>query len=62
MQNNLVLAGKIAGLLGILLCIVAGVARATGNFYLAGMSVETILQGGTTGVVIGGFLLLLAKA
>lgn len=62
MQNNLVLAGKIAGLLGILLCIVAGVARLTGQFYLANVSAETLLQGGTTGVVIGCFLLLLAKA
>jgi hypothetical protein len=62
MQNNLVLAGNIAGFLGILLCVVAGVARLTGHFYLAGMAAETLLQAGTAGVVIGCFLLLFARS
>lgn len=62
MDNAILMAGRAAGILGILLCIVAGVARLTGQFYLANVSAETLLQGGTTGVVIGCFLLLLAKA
>ena len=61
MQKNLLLAGNIAGFLGIALCIVAGLARLAGYFYVAGMASETLLQGGTAGVVIGCFLLLVGS-
>ena len=61
MQKNLLLAGNIAGFLGILLCVVAGLARLSGHFYVAGMGSGTLLQAGTAGVVIGCFLLLVGS-
>jgi hypothetical protein len=61
-NNTIFTIGRVAGLLGILLCIGALVARVAGQFYFVGVSVETLLQGGTTGVVIGSFLLLLARS
>ena len=61
MQKNLLLAGNIAGFLGIALCVVAGLARLAGYFYVAGMESGTLLQAGTAGVVIGCFLLLVGS-
>ncbi len=61
MQNYILLAGRAAGILGILLCVVAAAARVTGNFYLGGFAAETLLQAGTAGAVIGCFLLLSGK-
>ena len=61
MQKNLLLVGNIAGFLGIALCVVAGLARLAGHFYLGGMAAETLLQAGTAGVVIGCFLLLVGS-
>jgi hypothetical protein len=61
MQNYILLAGRVAGFLGILACIVAVGTRLTGSFYLAGIEAGSLLQGGIAATVIGSFLLLLAK-
>ena len=61
MQKNLLLVGNIAGFLGIALCVVAGLARLAGYFFVAGMEAGTLLQAGTAGVVIGCFLLLVGS-
>jgi hypothetical protein len=58
--NLLVMLGRLAGLAGILVCLVAGIARLLGNFYLGGFAVSTLLQAGMAGVLIGSFALLLA--
>ena len=58
--NLLVMLGRLAGLAGILVCLVAGIARLLGNYYLAGFSVSTLLQAGMAGLLIGSFALLLA--
>jgi hypothetical protein len=62
MQNYILLAGRAAGVLGILMCVVAAAARVTGHFYLGGLSAETLLQAGTAGAAIGNFLLLVARS
>ncbi len=61
MQNYILQAGRAAGFLGILLCIVAVGTRLTGRYYLAGIEAGSLLQGGIAATVIGSFLLLLAK-
>jgi hypothetical protein len=58
--NLLVMLGRLAGFAGILVCLVAGIARLLGNFYLAGFAVSTLLQAGMAGLLIGSFALLLA--
>jgi hypothetical protein len=58
--NLLVMLGRLAGLAGILFCVVAGIARLLGNFYLAGFAVSTLLQVGMAGLLIGSFVLLVA--
>lgn len=57
---NAILAsgGRIVGLVGLLMCGVAVVWRMLGNYYIAGFDVGTLLQAGTSAVVIGCFLLL----
>ena len=58
--NLLVMLGRLAGLAGILVCLVAGIARLLGNYYLAGFAANTLLQAGMAGLLIGSFALLLA--
>jgi energy-converting hydrogenase Eha subunit C len=60
MENLLVMLGRLAGFAGVALCLVAGLARILGNFYLGGFSVISLLQAGMAGLLIGCFLLLLA--
>lgn len=60
MENLLFALGRLAGIAGIVLCLVAGVARLLGHFFLGGFSVAALLQGGMGGLLIGCFLLLLA--
>jgi hypothetical protein len=61
MQHNFLLAGRAAGILGIVVCIVAVLTRLTGSYYLAGIEAGSLLQGGIAATVIGCFLLLEAK-
>jgi len=58
--NLLVMLGRLAGLAGILVCLVAGIARLLGNYYLAGFAASTLLQAGMAALLIGSFALLLA--
>jgi hypothetical protein len=60
MENMLVMLGRLAGIAGVVLCLVAGIARILGQFYLAGFSVSSLLQAGMGGLLIGCFALLLA--
>jgi hypothetical protein len=60
MENFLVMLGRIAGIAGAVICLVAGFARILGNFYIAGFSVASLLQAGMGGLLIGCFMLLLA--
>jgi hypothetical protein len=60
MDNLLVMLGRLAGIAGVVLCLVAGIARILGQFYLAGFSVSSLLQAGMGGLLIGCFALLLA--
>jgi hypothetical protein len=46
MYKNLVLAGSIAGYLGALTCLVAGLARIAGFYYLAGYQSTTLFNAG----------------
>jgi hypothetical protein len=61
MGNTLVLAGRALGALGVVACIVAVLARLLGHYYLLGVEAESLLQAGTSAVVIGCFALLLGR-
>jgi hypothetical protein len=60
MENLLFMLGRLAGIIGLVTCVVAGLARLLGHFYLAGFSVASLLQAGIGGLLIGCFALLLA--
>ena len=47
MHNLLNLAGTIAGALGVLLCLTAGISRLSGTHYLVGLETTTIFVAGT---------------
>ena len=51
--------GRVAGIGGLGLCLVALVARLLGIFYLGTLQVGTLLQGGIGAIVIACFFLLL---
>jgi len=59
MESLLLLLGRLAGIGGLALCVVAAVARLQGNFYLGAMQVGTLLQAGVAAIVIACFFLLL---
>ncbi len=61
MGNSLVLVGRALGALGVLACAVAVLARLLGHYYLLGVEAESLLQAGTSAVVIGCFALLLGR-
>jgi hypothetical protein len=64
MQALLKWLGAAAGLAGVLLCAVSVVARLTGQFWVAGMQSGSMLQAGTSAMVLGClcYLALLANA
>ena len=51
MRQLLTLAGTAAGVLGILLCALSGLARLSGSYYLAGYEATTVFMVGT-GVMV----------
>lgn len=57
-MNAIQLAGRAAGVIGILLCLSAGAARVAGHFWVGPMQSATLLQGGIAALAIGCFLLL----
>ena len=46
MERVITIIGNLAALVGILLCLVSGVARVTGSFYVAGYAGMTLFQAG----------------
>ncbi len=59
MEGLLLLLGRAAGLLGLLVCLASGLVRLSGKFYLAGFQLATLLQAGIGLTVAACFLLLL---
>lgn len=45
--------GSIFGVIGILICLLAGVSRITGNHYLVGFETITLFIGGISVMVMG---------
>jgi hypothetical protein len=46
MYKSLVLSGSISGILGALTCLIAGLARIAGYYYLAGYQSTTLFNAG----------------
>lgn len=59
-MNQIALAGKLLGIIGIVMCIVGGITRLTGHYTLGGFPAITLFEGGTGVVVAGCFFLLWA--
>ena len=47
MNQLMVFAGRAAGILGVLLCLVAGASRLTGSFYVGDIQATTLFMVGT---------------
>ena len=58
MNNLMLMVGRVAGLGGLLLCIVSFGARLSGTYYLGGIQVGTVLQAALAIMVAGCFCLL----
>ena len=61
MENLLTTAGRLIGAVGVVLCALTMIWRLLGNYHLAGFQLATLFQAGTSTVVIGCFLLLVAR-
>ena len=60
-MNDLFLwLGRLAGVAGLLLCLVALAVRLSGQYFLGGFQLGTLLQVGTAGLAAGCFGLLLS--
>jgi len=53
MEELLVWIGRLAGVAGVALCVVAVVARLVGAYWLGGFQVGTLLQVGVAAMVLG---------
>lgn len=53
MENLLLWVGRLAGLIGVVLCACAFVGRLTGTWSLGGFQIGTMLQVGIAGMVLG---------
>jgi hypothetical protein len=53
MEKLCLWAGRVAGLFGVLLCLLAVVARWSGRFWLGDVQVGTLLQAGIAAMVAG---------
>jgi hypothetical protein len=63
LQHLLRWVGRVAGILGLLICAVAIGARLSGQFWVIGIQTGTLLQAGNTLILAGclGYLALLAR-
>jgi hypothetical protein len=59
MENLLIWTGRMAGLAGVVLCLIAGAARLSGTYWLGGFQATTLLQVGVAGMVLGCLCLLM---
>jgi hypothetical protein len=59
-MSTLTWAGRLLGIVGIVVCAVAGLARVTGHYVLGGFPAITLFEGGTTALVAACFCLLWA--
>jgi hypothetical protein len=57
-MHALAWVGRLLGIVGAIVCAVAGVARLSGHYSLHGFPAITLFEGGTTALVAGCFCLL----
>lgn len=60
MNDLLLWLGRLAGVAGLLLCLVAVGVRLSGHYFLGGFQLGTLIQVGTAGLAAGCFGLLLS--
>jgi hypothetical protein len=60
METLLIRVGWGAGVLGLLMCLVAAGARLSGSFWIGGMQAGTVMQAGTAAMIAGCFAFLAA--
>ncbi len=53
MEIALLWIGRLAGLAGVLMCLIAGGARLSGAFWIAGFQAGTLLQAGMAAMILG---------
>jgi len=61
MDKLIALVGRLAGIVGALLCLGSGAARLGGLHWFGGFEAQTIMQAGIAGMVLGCFCLLLSR-
>ena len=63
MQTLLLWTGRIAGVLGLVICVVAIAVRMSGTYWAVGLQVGTLLQAGMALMLLGclGFLSYLTR-
>ena len=52
MENIVIWIGRLGGLVGVLMCVAALALRAGGDYWLGGIQLGTLLQGGIAAMVL----------
>jgi hypothetical protein len=60
METLLIWIGRLAGVAGVVLCVIAGATRLLGAYWLGQFQTTTLLQVGIAGMVLGCLCLLMA--
>jgi hypothetical protein len=58
-ETLLIWTGRLAGLAGVVLCVIAGAVRLSGAYWVGGFEAITLLQAGVAGMVLGCLCLLM---
>ncbi|AKH19728.1 hypothetical protein [Sedimenticola thiotaurini] len=56
MNALLTTLGSLAGTVGILICLIAGVTRLSGSYYLFGYSAQSLLMIGAVAIIVACYL------
>ena len=60
METLLIWTGRLVGLAGVVLCVIAGATRLSGAYWLGQFQATTLLQVGVAGMVLACLCLLMA--
>lgn len=53
MESTFIWIGRLAGLAGVLMCVAALALRVGGAYFVGGIQIGTLLQGGIAAMVLG---------
>lgn len=60
MEMLLMWSGRLAGIAGVVVCVLSGLMRVGGRYVWGGYELLTLMQAGMAGMILGSFCILVA--